>query len=384
MTRTTERELFTEAFGAEAAAAARAPGRVNLIGEHTDYNGGLVLPAAIGLATGVALRLRTDGSVRGFSRERGAAQADLWDPPGGDWLDYVRGTARVLADAGLARETGFEIAVRSDVPEGAGLSSSAALEAATALALIAASGTSETALDRPELARLCQRAEAEFAGVPCGIMDQYAVLCTEPGAAIMLDCATLEARRVPIPAGLEILIFDTGVTRALRSGGYAERRAECDRALDGARRALGRPLGSLSQLAPADIGALTGALDPTALRRARHVVSENARVREFARALEAGQLALAGAAMFASHESLRVDYEVTVPESDALVADSRALPGCVGARMTGAGWGGCTVHLVEALQGETFAASLAQRFRARFGREPRFFRTRAAGGASLI
>ena len=160
------RALFAEVFGAAPAGAARSPGRVNLIGEHTDYNGGLVLPAAIELATQVAVRLRADDRVRGFSRERGRAEAQLHDPPAGDWLDYARGTARVLADAGLVRDAGFELAVLSDVPEGAGLSSSAALEAATALALIAASGAPEVGFDRPELARLCQRAEAEFAGVP--------------------------------------------------------------------------------------------------------------------------------------------------------------------------------------------------------------------------
>jgi len=378
------RDLFAQAFGASAAAAARAPGRVNLIGEHTDYNGGLVLPAAIELATRVALRVRTDGSVRGCSRERGEARAMLHDPPSGDWLDYARGTARVLASAGLVRAAGFEIAVLSDVPEGAGLSSSAALEAATALALLAASGKPEVELDRPALARLCQRAEAEFAGVPCGIMDQYAVLCTEPGAALLLDCARVRARSVPLPPGIEILIFDTGVSRRLRSGGYAERRAECERALAGARSALDRSLESLSDLRDEDVERLTPALDPVALRRARHVVSENERVRAFAAALAVGDLSRAGAAMFASHESLRVDYEVTVRESDALVEDSAALPGCVGARMTGAGWGGCTVHLVEAARAGAFARDLSGRFRARFGREPRFWRTRAAGGARLI
>src|SRR5512139_253032 len=187
-------------------AAARAPGRVNLIGEHTDYNGGLVLPAAIGLATVVELAPRADRLVRGESRERGAASAELDAPPSGDWLDYVRGTARVLADAGLIAETGFDVRVRSDVPEGAGLSSSASLEAASALALLAAAGARETPVDRPELARLCQRAEAEFAGVPCGIMDQYAVLCCREGEALLLDCATLAARGVRLPAGVELVI----------------------------------------------------------------------------------------------------------------------------------------------------------------------------------
>ena len=378
------RALFAEVFGGTPASAARAPGRVNLIGEHTDYNGGLVLPAAIELATRVSVRLRRDAEVRGFSRERGAAQAGLDASPSGDWLDYVRGTARVLASAGLVRDTGFEIAVLSDVPEGAGLSSSAALEAATALALLAAAGGREVELDRPQLARLCQRAEVEFAGVPCGIMDQYAVLCSEPGAGLLLDCARVQARSAPLPAGVEILIFDTGVARGLRSGAYAERRAECERALEGARRVLERPLGSLSEVVIADFERLERALEPVSFRRARHVISENARVREFAAALEVGALGRAGAAMFASHESLRVDYEVTVRESDALVEDSRALAGCIGARMTGAGFGGCTVHLVESTQAGAFATALSRAFDARFGRKPRFWRTRAAAGANLI
>jgi galactokinase len=378
------RALFSRSFGGAPAAAARAPGRVNLIGEHTDYNGGLVLPAAIELATRVAVRPRADDRVVGVSRERGRAEAELSDPPAGDWLDYARGTARVLADAGLVRETGFELAVLSDVPEGAGLSSSAALEAATALALIAASGAPEIALERAELARLCQRAEVEFAGVPCGIMDHYAVLCCEAGAALLLDCARVESFAVPIPDTLEILIFDTGVARGLRAGHYAARRADCERALAGARRALGRRLGSLSELGTDELTALAGALDGVAFRRARHVVSENARVRALATALETGDLARAGQAMFASHESLRVDYEVTAPESDALVADARGLPGCVGARMTGAGFGGCTVNLVEARHARAFASELARRFQDRFAREPRFFPSRAAAGADLV
>jgi len=378
------RALFAEVFGGTPASAARAPGRVNLIGEHTDYNGGLVLPAAIELATHVSLRPRADSLVRGCSRERGRAEAALHDPPAGDWLDYARGTARVLFDTGLAREAGFEIAVLSDLPEGAGLSSSAALEAATALALIAASGAPEVAYERAELSRLCQRAEQEFAGVPCGIMDHYAVLCSRPGSAILLDCARVEARAVPLPDRLEILIFDTGVERALRDGRYAARHAECERALEAARGVLGRRLASLSELETSDFVRLERALEPIALRRARHVVSENARVRALARAFEQGDLGRAREAMFASHESLRVDFEVTVPESDALVEDSRALEGCVGARMTGAGFGGCTVHLVETGHARAFASELARRFRARFGREPRHWTSRAAAGANLI
>ena len=366
------------------AAEARSPGRVNLIGEHTDYNGGLVLPVAISLETRVALRLRGDGRVHGSSRERGVAQAELAAPRAGDWLDYPRGVARVLADAGRIPRTGFDLRVETDLPEGAGLSSSAALEAATALALLGAHGVDVSAADRPQLALLCQRAEAEFVGVPCGVMDQFAVLCGRPGSALRLDCARLEARAVALPAALALLIFDTGVERSLRSGAYAERRAECERARAQAEAALGRTLGSLSDLHVAELGALARALDPVALRRARHVVTENQRVADFEAALARGELAAAGAALFAGHASLRDDFEVTCAESDALVADARELPGCLGARMTGAGFGGCTVQLVRAEDAERFAEALAERFRKRFGRTPRHWRTSVAAQAGLL
>jgi galactokinase len=356
---------------------------VNLIGEHTDYNAGLVLPAAIDRETRVAMRPRADGRVVAVSRERGRAEAAFAAPPLSDWLDYARGVARELVDAGRIPARGFELWVETDLPEGAGLSSSAALEAAVALALLGAHGRSER-VTRPELARLCQRAEAEFVGVPCGIMDQYAVLCGQPGAALWLDCATLESRQVALPESLAILIFDTGVERSLRSGAYAQRRAECARALEGARAALRRPLESLSELSPSDLSQLDRALDPVALRRARHVVHENRRVRGFAEALERRDFAAAGVELFASHASLRDDYEVSCPESDALVADSRELAGCVGARMTGAGFGGCTVQLVEAARADSFAAALAELFRARFGRAPRHWRTRAGAPAELL
>jgi galactokinase len=367
-----------------AKASARAPGRVNLIGEHTDYNGGLVLPAALDFATFVEVSPRSDRLVRGESQERGPSTAPLDAPARGEWLDYVRGTARVLAAAGLIGETGFDVRVRSEVPEGAGLSSSAALEAATALALLAAAGGSEVAFDRAELARLCQRAEVEFVGVPCGIMDQYAVLCCREGEALLLDCATLATRGVRLPDGVELLIADSAVARSLRSGAYAQRRAECERALEGARRALGRNLPSLSALAPGDLARVAVEVDPIALRRARHVVLENERVRACAAALEAGDPERAGAEMYASHESLRADYEVSWPEGDALVAIARATPGGFGARMTGAGFGGCTVHLVAGERAEAFARALSAGFAARYGRAPRIWRTRASAGASLI
>ncbi|HTO06949.1 MAG TPA: galactokinase [Myxococcota bacterium] len=362
---------------------ARAPGRVNWIGEHTDYNGGLVLPAPIDLDTRVRVALRDDRRVTGRSRERPDAAAELDAPPASDWLDYPRGMARALAAAGWLPESGFELHVESDLPQGAGLSSSAALLAASALALLAAAGRHVAPEERPELARLCQRAESEFAGVPCGLMDHYAVLCGRRDSALWLDCATLETRAVELPDSHAILIFDTGVERSLRAGKYAERRAECARALAGAQAALARPLASLSQLAAAELPRLAGALDPVALRRARHVVSENRRVAEFAEAVARGDLAAAGECLFASHESLRDDYQVSCPEADALVADSRALLGCAGARMTGAGFGGCTLHWVDAAHADAFAQALGGRFRARFGRTPRHWRAMPGTPAEL-
>ena len=371
---------FAGSFGGPPHAQARAPGRVNLIGEHTDYNGGLVLPFAIDRDTRVAVRLRADGRVRGLSRERGRAEAELGAPPASDWLDYARGVARILADAGQVPARGFDLYVESDLPQGAGLSSSAAFEAAVALSLLGANARSA---ERPALAALCQRAEVEFVGVPCGIMDPYSVLCGQPGAALWLDCATLEARPVALPQSLEIWVFDTGVERSLRSGAYAERRGECERALAGARRALGRALASLSELDEGELDAVSGALDLVALRRARHVVRENARVRACAAALESESLAEAGAALYASHASLRDDYEVSCAESDALVEDSRAL-GCLGARMTGAGFGGCTLHALASERAADFAPALAARFATRFGRTPRHWRVRAAAPAELV
>ena len=378
------RGLFEGAFGGDPAAVARAPGRVNLIGEHTDYNGGLVLPVAIDRDTRVALRPRADARVLGLSRERGRSEADLAAPPASAWLDYARGVARVLAGAGRIPAHGFELCVETDLPQGAGLSSSAAFEGAVALALLGAARVPTGRADGPALARLCQRAEAEFVGVPCGIMDPFTVLCSQAGAALYLDCASLETRAVALPASLAFWIFDTGVERSLRSGAYAERRSECERALGLARRALGRPLASLSALSLDDLPELERALDPVALRRARHVVGENARVRTFAAALARGELGAAGEAMYASHASLRDDYAVSCAESDALVSDSRALAGCLGARMTGAGFGGCTLHALEVEHADAFAPALAERFRARFGRVPRHWRTAAGAPAELL
>ncbi len=354
---------------------------MNLIGEHTDYNGGWVLPAAIALCTEVALRFRSDGRVLGVSREEGPSEAQLDAAPRHTWLDYARGVARLLAQAGRIPGTGFEIAVASELPAGAGLSSSAALEVASALALAAAAGAPLVRDERLELARLCQRAEHEFAGVPCGIMDPYAVLHAQVGHGMLLRCSDLHAEQVPIPGTLALLIVDTGVRHALRDGGYAARRRECEQALAAARIALPRQLDTASDVEPRDLPALRPALEDVPFRRLRHVVSENARVRAFARALRARDERAAGEMLYASHASLRDDFEVSCPESDALVEESHGVEGCLGARMTGAGFGGSTLHLVRTASADAVAARLAERFRARFGRTPRHWKTRPAAAA---
>ena len=344
---------FEEVFAKRPAARAQAPGRVNLIGEHTDYSGGLVLPAAISLGTRVSLRYRDDGLVRAVSRERGRAESPLAAPPGGDWLDYPRGVARVLAAARRIPASGFDLLVESDLPVGAGLSSSAALEVATALALAAAAGAPVREDEREQLAVLCRRAENDFAGAPCGIMDQYAVACARESAALLLDCARVTARAVALPDGLELLVCDTGVRRELRDGFYETRVRECERARTRAAALLARPLDCLSEVRSSELPRMAE-LEPVLAARLRHVVTENERVARFVALLEGGDLEAAGALLYDSHRSLADDYAVSWPEADRLVAGSAGLPGVLGARMTGAGLGGCTLHL---LRGDTAAAA---------------------------
>ncbi|MFQ5698871.1 MAG: galactokinase [Myxococcota bacterium] len=365
-------------------AIARAPGRVNLIGEHTDYHGGWVLPAAISLGTRVEVCLRDGAQVIGRSRELAEVAAGLAAPAAGDWLDYPRGVALELADCGRVPARGFELRVESELPIGAGLASSAALCVATALALAAAAGRPFGEAERAELARLCQRAESRFAGVPCGIMDPWAALFGRPGAALRLRCSDAWFEPVALPERLELLMVDTGVRHSLRDGRFALRQRECAQALQAARRVASRDLDGLSDVTRADLGRLASELPPLGLRRIRHVVSENARVATLAEALGRGDLQAVGAALYASHESLRRDYQVSCPESDFLVESSRTLEGMVGARMTGAGWGGCTLHLVREDHGARCEAALVGRFEARFGRRPRSWRLRAEGAARLL
>ena len=305
-----------------------APGRVNLIGDHTDYTGGLVLPLAIDLATtvevergGDVVRLRSSAEA-----EPAVVPLDVADPSAVEpaWARYVAGVvAEVRPSAGAVGH------VRSTVPTGAGLSSSAALEVAVALAL----GFEGSPV---ELALACQRAEQRASGVPSGIMDQLASTAGVAGAALLLDCSALAWEAVPLPEDMEVVVVHSGQARALVGSPYAERRRQCEAA-----EALVGPLATAS---PEAVEAIA---DPVVRRRARHVVTENGRVRSAAVALAAGEAAEAGRLMAASHASLRDDFEVSTPRLDALVGDLHAAPGVHGVRLTGAGFGGCVVALTE-------------------------------------
>jgi galactokinase len=324
----------------------RAPGRVNLIGEHTDYNLGFVLPAAIDLEIRLAYVPTDDGRVeltRLDDGSRDGFQLGEQRPRAGTWLDYVVGTAWALAEAGLPAR-GLRGVIASSLPPNAGLSSSAAIELASAWAMLddAAAG-----VDRMRLARICQRAENDYVGVQSGLMDQFAESCGTAGAAMLLDCRSLDWQPVPLPADLALVVCHTGSRRHLDGSAYNERRAQCEAAVA----ELGRDDPSIVSLRDVTAEHLRGAgdrLDPVARRRAEHVVAENERVLATVAALEAGDRPAVGELFAASHTSLRDRYEVSSPELDAMVDIARAVPGVVAARMTGAGFGGCTVNLVEA------------------------------------
>lgn len=357
---------YRERFGEPPELVASAPGRVNLIGEHTDYNGGFALPCAVDRRIAVAVGAGGGRLYSGdFDDER-----QLRGEPGG-WADYPRGVARVLEEE-TGRGLAFQAAFAGEVPRAAGLSSSAAIEAATAMALDALFGLG---LDRRKMALLCQRAENESLGVQSGILDQYASLLCGEGTALLIDCRSLEAEPVPLDlaaAGLALVVCDTRVERGLASTGYNDRRAACERAA--AR--LGIPL--LRDASEKDLGALSG----EEFKRARHIVTENARVLEAAEALRAGDFGRLGASMYASHASMRDDYEISTPELDAFVETSRGL-GAPGARLTGAGFGGCALALVRAGEARTLRETTARSFEERGFAEPEFYEFRPAAGAEV-
>ena len=358
----------------------RAPGRINLIGEHTDYNQGLVCPAALDLACFVAVAPNTDGMLRVYSENRRELREwridDLLNrPAGGDWTDYVIGVAQQLLHAGYAIGP-LSLYLASTVPVGAGLSSSAALEVSTALALLGGRG-----LPPMELALLARRAENEFVGMPCGIMDQYVSVFGCEQAAVRIDCRDLSHVTVPVPESVEILTVNSMVKHELAKSAYAERVRECAAAVE----TVGRRHPEVRSLRDADPEMLQELeSDPALLRRARHVVNENLRVDRFTRAASAGDLQTMGRLFVESHRSLQHDYEISCDELDFLVDTALGLPGVLGARMTGGGFGGCTVNLVEPGQAADFRIAISATYSARYGITPEIYRCRPARGASEI
>jgi galactokinase len=375
---------FEGRFGRSPELGARAPGRVNLIGEHTDYNGGLVLPCAIDRDTLVLAAPRSDGQFRVHSRELAAEERfDAAAPaPTQRWVDYVQGVVFAFAERGL-RVPGLDVSIASEVPGGAGLSSSAALEVAVATLLAKAIGCE---LAGEERARLAHRAESGFVGVACGVMDQLASALGREGNALRIDCESLSVTPIPMPETATLLIVDSGVRHQLTDGGYNQRRRECEAALAGARAAGLVPSGAttLRALGPADLPALAQALAPLPLRRARHVLTENPRVDEVCVALGRGDLAHTGRVLQAGMASLRDDFDVSVPEIDALCEIGNETPGVFGSRMTGGGFGGCTVHLVAREKAGAACAAIAAGFARRYGRTPRAWIVRPSAGASLL
>jgi len=373
---------FQERFGGMPALWARSPGRVNLIGEHTDYNDGFVLPIAIQRAVWVAARPRPDRRIRLFAADFGEEAEGSLDglSPGRirGWAAYPAGVAWALEQAGL-RLPGLDAAVAGDVPIGSGLSSSAALETAFAIAWIALLGREVPRLD---LARWCQRAENEFVGVRCGIMDQMAALFGRRGHALWIDCRSLETRLIPIPAEMVVLVADSGVRRDLAASAYNERRSQCEEAV---RRLRERypDIRALRDVTPAQLEAARGELPEILYRRARHVVTENERVLQAVAALERGDLPAFGALLQASHQSLRDDYEVSAPELDTLVEAACAVPGVWGARLTGAGFGGSILAAVHREAVREAEAVITRRYEGRFGRKPALFVVEPDEGATV-
>jgi galactokinase len=341
---------FADLFGRPPAVRASAPGRVNLIGDHTDYNGGFVLPAAIPQRTHVELASRHDTSVCVFSSAfsgQPVARYELGtEAPEGSWVDYVKGMTQTLASAGLSR--GFEAGIESDVPVGGGLASSAALEIALGRALREAF---DLPLDDLALARAGRRAENEFVGAPVGIMDQIACSLASETAAVFLDTRSLEFSHVPLPPAAALVVLDSGLPHRHAGGGYVERRRECLEAAERLR---------VPELRDATPDLLVACpLPERLLRRARHVITENARVLATVEALRDGDLARAGALFTESHASLRDDFEVSVPAIDFMVAAALRVPGVYGARLTGGGFGGAVVALTCRSQARQAALQLA-------------------------
>jgi galactokinase len=373
-------DAFRRLYGsADGVRVFRAPGRVNLIGEHTDYNLGFVLPVALDLATYAATAPAADGQLRIYSEDR--ADSAAWPvaeiaglTPRRHWTDYPIGVAQELIRAGFAVEPA-NLLIRSTVPEGAGLSSSAALEVSAALALLGSRRMAPL-----ELARLCQRAERTFVGMPCGIMDQYISVFGEERAAICIDCRSLKHQVVRLPEGAAFVAVNTMVKHELAGSAYKQRTEQCAAAVEVVRRRHPR-VESLRDVTPVMFEEAEPDMPGVIARRARHVVTEDARVVQFVSACRDGAIERMGDLFEASHRSLQHDYEVSCDELDFLVDTALGIEGVYGARMTGGGFGGCTVNLMRPDAVTHFERDIARLYRERFNIEPRIYSCRPSWGA---
>ena len=360
----------------------RAPGRVNLIGEHTDYNEGFVMPAAIGFYTSAAIAPRSDTKVNVRSQSfEGAVSFDIGDDlrPKHNWSDYVVGVIDQVKRSG-ERLRGLDILIQGDVPIGAGLSSSAAIEVAVGFALLNAE---HATIDRVRLALLCQRAENEFVGMRCGIMDQFISCNGQRNHALMLDCRNLQFKLLPISPGASIVICNTMVKHQHASGEYNQRRADCEQGVKILQKCV-PGIRSLRDVSVEQLERHREMLPPVIYRRCRHVVTENARVESAAEKLQKNDLRAFGGLMAKSHMSLRDDYEVSCRELDVMVEIATAQAGVFGARMTGGGFGGCTINLVASEHVEAFRKRVAAEYERAIGLKPDVYITSAADGAARV
>ncbi len=376
------REQFLRHYGT-APRLFRAPGRVNLIGEHTDYNDGFVFPAAINFYNWVAISPRDDDKLSVYSETfRESVDIDLRDTtpaPRKHWSDYVRGVAMLLRIAGC-HIRGTNLLIDSTVPLGAGLSSSAALEVSTALALL---GAFNLSLPRLEMAKLCQRAENEYAGARCGIMDQFVCVHAKARHALLLDCRSLEHQSLAFDPAFTLVACNTMVKHDLATGAYNQRRAECEEGV----RLLGQIIPRVRALRDVTIEELehhAALLPPNVFRRCRHVVGENERVLKAAEYLESNDIAGFGRLMSESHRSLRDDYEVSCAELDLMVDIASHIDGVIGARMTGGGFGGCTINVVRSECVKAFAAEISSGYHRQTGKQPDIYVSHPAGGAEEV
>jgi galactokinase len=373
------RDAFAERYGIHPRLMVRAPGRVNLIGEHTDYNEGFVFPIAIDRETVIAARGRADTTIRAYTAQ--FDQEDSFDigriehSAAHPWANYVRGVVKGM----IARDlpiAGADLLISSDVPLGSGLSSSASLEVAVGYAVQLLNSIN---LLGEELALLAQGAENSFVGVQCGIMDQFISALGRADHALLIDCRDLSYHPVPIPPDVRVVICNSGVHHSLGDSEYNQRRAACNEAVRLLRARLPK-ITALRDVSPASLAAHADLLPPEILMRARHVVSENQRTLEAAAALERGDPATFGRLMQESHVSMRDDYQISVPEIDLLTELAMAVPGCYGSRLTGGGFGGSTVSLVSIGAVDAFVAQVSAGYRAKTGRAAGVIVTRASEG----